>query len=539
MSKYFKNIQSLEQLKSNYKDLLKVNHPDNGGDLETMKDINCEYDALFTIWKAKEADTLTEEQKAETAESTRRHFYSAYGWEGSRYDGSLTLKEISKIVKAYIKEKYPTCKFSVRTHYASMCQELTVDLKEFPSQMYKTGEDLKNEGIDYNAEEIRQCMRRMETNGLWTLTCWNDDDFVKAYEKALEENPSFYGIYTEYFKSVVKDVDAFVNSYNYDDSDSMTDYFDVNFYYFGCGVSGCKLVPKTARIKNQENNVTASDQATTEEASGVSYTIEKSQHTKTGETIYLVKPEAHLDRETFNAENERMKAHGGYYSKFTHSFVFKDYPTFLETQPEEASEPAEIETTESTAEGAPAETAETIEEAVTARDEAIETTGSEETETETAEPSILDKFFTKYGQPHSIAEHTKHLFAYRATELHTQNDVMRQLKRADDDIKELEYYIECLKAHRVELVQQYNYLATSPTKNKIRLERKKNSWTNKVNYFIIHLVVNLNDLSEVESGRETFEGKDRKQALERFEALSGEHPDYILEKDIEKARWER
>lgn len=540
MSKYFKNIQSLEQLKSNYKDLLKVNHPDNGGDLETMKDINCEYDALFTIWKTKEADTLTEEQKTETAESTRRHFYSAYGWEGSRYDGSLTLKEISKIVKAYTKEKYPTCKFSVRTHYASMCQELTVDLKEFPSQMYKTGEDLKNEGIDYNAEEIRQCMRRMETNGLWTLTCWNDDDFVKAYVKALEENPSFYGIYTEYFKSVVKDVDAFVNSYNYDDSDSMTDYFDVNFYYFGCGVSGCKLVPKTARIKNQENNVTASDQATTEDASEVSYTIEKSEHTKTGETIYLVKPEQHLDRETFNSERERMKENGGYYSKFTHSFVFKEYPTFLETAPVEQLE--DSKNSEGTAEGAQDETEvlEIPETTPAAEPEkpADETVEPEQDQDEPQE-NILDSYFRKYGSPSEFAEHTLHLYSHRASGLHTEADILREMKRADDFIKDMQHYIECLKAHQAELVQQYNFIATSPTKNKIRLERRKNSWTNKVNYHIIYFTVNLNDFSETESGRESFEGKDRKKALDRFAELEAAHPDYILEKDIEKARWER
>ena len=26
----------------------------------------------------------------------------------------------------------------------------------------------------------------------------------------------------------------YVNSYRYDDSDGMIDYFDTNFYYFGC-----------------------------------------------------------------------------------------------------------------------------------------------------------------------------------------------------------------------------------------------------------------------------------------------------------------
>ena len=36
MSKYFKAVKSYEDLKNQYKKLLKVNHPDNGGDVERM-----------------------------------------------------------------------------------------------------------------------------------------------------------------------------------------------------------------------------------------------------------------------------------------------------------------------------------------------------------------------------------------------------------------------------------------------------------------------------------------------------------------------
>lgn len=47
MAKYFKNVKSYEDLKGQFKTLLKANHPDNGGDLEQMQEINAEYDALF------------------------------------------------------------------------------------------------------------------------------------------------------------------------------------------------------------------------------------------------------------------------------------------------------------------------------------------------------------------------------------------------------------------------------------------------------------------------------------------------------------
>jgi curved DNA-binding protein CbpA len=46
-TKFFKGITNLEQLRSTYKDLIKKNHPDNGGDTETMKEINIEYKKIF------------------------------------------------------------------------------------------------------------------------------------------------------------------------------------------------------------------------------------------------------------------------------------------------------------------------------------------------------------------------------------------------------------------------------------------------------------------------------------------------------------
>lgn len=48
---YFKNIETLEQLRKAYRDLLKKFHPDNGGSEEIMKAINVEYEQLFKVLK--------------------------------------------------------------------------------------------------------------------------------------------------------------------------------------------------------------------------------------------------------------------------------------------------------------------------------------------------------------------------------------------------------------------------------------------------------------------------------------------------------
>lgn len=100
MAKYFKNVKSYENLKEQYRTLLKTNHPDAGGDVETMKEINCEYDALFPIWKDRHNTAEPENQTTETAESTRRRFYTENGWEGSRYNSSLREKDICQIIRA-------------------------------------------------------------------------------------------------------------------------------------------------------------------------------------------------------------------------------------------------------------------------------------------------------------------------------------------------------------------------------------------------------------------------------------------------------
>lgn len=46
---YFTNIQTLEELRKEYKRLVKENHPDNGGSEEAIKVINVEYEISFHI----------------------------------------------------------------------------------------------------------------------------------------------------------------------------------------------------------------------------------------------------------------------------------------------------------------------------------------------------------------------------------------------------------------------------------------------------------------------------------------------------------
>ena len=45
--RYFENCNTIEELKAEYRRLAMKNHPDRGGDEETMKAINQQYDEAF------------------------------------------------------------------------------------------------------------------------------------------------------------------------------------------------------------------------------------------------------------------------------------------------------------------------------------------------------------------------------------------------------------------------------------------------------------------------------------------------------------
>lgn len=77
MNTYFKDINTLEELRKQYKELLKKYHPDNGGDVAIMQEVNAEYDKLFKILKDKhENDTTTEH--------TEYYSQYMYDWENDK-----------------------------------------------------------------------------------------------------------------------------------------------------------------------------------------------------------------------------------------------------------------------------------------------------------------------------------------------------------------------------------------------------------------------------------------------------------------------
>jgi len=280
MYKYFKNVTSFDDLKSQFKKLAKANHPDAGGDSEVMKAINAEYDALFVVWKSK-SHVNTEE----TAESTRSEFYTQNGWKGDNYDSRRDLKDVASIVREHLKKTYPEWKFSVRMSRAY--NKLYVTLMESPVSIYS------NKAYKPN---------------------WDEKFFGSSYYTREK--------YTDDARKLFDDVISFVNSYNYEDIDGMIDYFSVGFWFNGVDISAdYKVVEpkakKTAKKTTKAKTVKLGDE----------YDIKKSVHTKTGEVIWVVKFNRTLERAEYIKEAQKMQGLGGYYSRFVHGFVFKADPT--------------------------------------------------------------------------------------------------------------------------------------------------------------------------------------------------------------------
>jgi hypothetical protein len=187
-----KNARTLAELKRAYRKLAFENHPDRGGSEDAMKEINEVFRIHFERFKNV---TLSDSDKEDfgTARNAREYtdfVYNEYRWEGSRYDRNLTLSDICKKIKEYGAMRFPTCKFSVH--------------KDGYSSIY-----IALMSGDFEAHR--------ETAG-YSGRSFN------------HHHPEINNEFTDRCIEVLRLMSEYAQSYNYDNSDIMTDYFDVNFY---------------------------------------------------------------------------------------------------------------------------------------------------------------------------------------------------------------------------------------------------------------------------------------------------------------------
>ena len=191
---YFQNIHSLADLKKEYRRLAMLHHPDKGGDTALMQQVNTEFGKLFEVWKDKPcvstAPTGYEHDfQGATAKEYTEYVYNEYRWKGHNYTGQ-SAPEITELVRAWLKETYPRYTFSVRRdgYNSILIRLMKADFEAFTKESGKIQGDINH----YN---------------------------IQASDSL-----------TDRAKDVMTNVRDFVMSYNFDESDPMTDYFHTNFY---------------------------------------------------------------------------------------------------------------------------------------------------------------------------------------------------------------------------------------------------------------------------------------------------------------------
>jgi hypothetical protein len=130
--------------------------------------------------------------------------YSGNMFIGSKYNetANLGISDIAKLVRTELKATYPNCKFSVTIDRYSGGQSMDVTIKS----------------TDFNPFSS-EFIAHLKSNN--PLREWNaNTQFV------YQSTPT----YSKEYEELEQKVRAILNQYNYDDTDTQRDYFDVRFY---------------------------------------------------------------------------------------------------------------------------------------------------------------------------------------------------------------------------------------------------------------------------------------------------------------------
>src|SRR3990167_4611718 len=135
----------------------------------------------------------------------------------------LSTTEIAKRIKQQLKQ-FKGCKFSVSSEYYSMGSSITIALIESDFKVIKDFKDIPEKSLcecensNYNREQIK-------------INQENKYHQLNKYTLLENYNKNWCnGVFlTEEGHNLLKEAVKIAEQYNYDNSDSMTDYYDVNF----------------------------------------------------------------------------------------------------------------------------------------------------------------------------------------------------------------------------------------------------------------------------------------------------------------------
>lgn len=168
--------------------------------------------------------------------------YTGGGWEGTKYDSNLSTKEIAKNISDYSKKKYPDVQLSRKTdyngidiHVMSSGKDLYINDKNIDAMADDKVFDTIHSSIGgvRNLDDWLDKNNRKNSNGTYTTNDARDylKEQLKMYKGRKGDNVTGNEWYlNDYGKDVISSLNKEMNSYNYNDSDGMVDYFNTNFY---------------------------------------------------------------------------------------------------------------------------------------------------------------------------------------------------------------------------------------------------------------------------------------------------------------------
>ena len=203
-------------------------HVPAGATIEEM--LYKEHPESFPEYAPKKVEVERENVKQTLAEIARKKYESE---QGSNYDSNLSTTDIAKKLREYVKKNYPDYKFSITSKYFSGGSEINVTLKQAPGEI--TNEKIMKEYLEHNSAREWWNKDTGKYEKYYEMTDERKKDVIKdAVEHAYtfnipgaEENPSWMA---PEVNKVMMDVQRQLESYNFDHSDSQSDYYHVNFW---------------------------------------------------------------------------------------------------------------------------------------------------------------------------------------------------------------------------------------------------------------------------------------------------------------------
>lgn len=156
------------------------------------------------------------------------HNYTQGAWQGDNYELGLDIKEIAKRLRIHLKKRLPDHKFSVRIERYSGGQSMSILLMSAPYTpiIESISEEWQDGQCVIVHKPVKEQIAQLNHHCL--------DDYKSQDETAHVRNNGY--VIDDRTIKAMKIAVSFTSGYNYDDSDSMIDYFNVNFYmHIGIG----------------------------------------------------------------------------------------------------------------------------------------------------------------------------------------------------------------------------------------------------------------------------------------------------------------